>query len=475
LLSLPYLQGSDDYLYKVIQNKKQTLIFGSFFSVGNVQVYLPLLMTAMIYIRFCAYRKINTDLLYAVTGVLFSTFLLLIEPSPGWYVWMTPFITIFYIRYSDGMQNYFLYGALASLYLLYYLAFYQYEHSKLLYLGEIFIISVPESELPLANIVFTGLQAILLATVYQFYKSGIESNNTYEMQQSFVIGIGGDSGSGKSTLIKQLKGIFSHQLLELEGDSDHKWERDNDNWQQYTHLDPKANTLHRQADQVQLLKNRKSIQRSDYNHDTGKFSEEDTIRPKNFIVLAGLHPFYLPKMRKIIDIKIFLNLDERLRTSWKVQRDQLHRGYTELEVLASIEKRQQDSTRYIQPQKRFSDLTIAFSPTQPDQFEGSIYHGELGLTIEMNASIPLDRVIQAFQKLNCDIVWDYSEDLSHQVVRFNSEPKKLDMNWFVNKYIANAADLINEPIWQTGYAGVTQFIIFYAISEMMKDRRLSNV
>lgn len=468
--SLPYLDGGNSYGQKVLQNEKQSLIFGSYFNVGSAKVFLPLLAAAVIYIRFSAYRKVNSDLLYTVVGALFSIFLLLIEPSAAWYVWITPFFTIFYIRYFEGYQHYLLYFSLIIFYLIYYLLFYQYDHSKLLFLNSEVIFNVSASHVPWDNIVFTGLQAILLASIYQFYKNGIQSNNTYAMQQSFVIGIGGDSGAGKSTLIHYLKVMFKDQLLELEGDSDHKWERGDEKWQEFTHLDPKANTLHKQAEQIRELKQRKSIQRSDYDHDTGKFTELDTIRPKDFIVLAGLHPFYLPKMRKIIDLKIFLDLDERLRTSWKITRDCEQRGYSEQQVIDALAKRESDSKRYIRPQKQFSDLVISLSPSEPDMFEGHVYEGRLCLTIEMNASIPLERVIPAFKKLNCNFYWDYSEDLSNQLIRFDIEPENLDINWFVNNNITNSSELIHQPEWLSGYAGVTQFLIIFAISEIMKER-----
>ncbi len=474
-LSLPYLSSGEGYEELVMQNEKQNMIFDSFFAIGTVKVYLPLLAAAIIYLRFAAYRKINADLLFAAIGALFSIFLLLIEPSPAWYVWVAPFFTIFYIRYFDGLQHYILNTSLVGLYILYYLFFHHYDHSKLLFLGQEVIWSININDLPLGNIIFTALQAVLLTIIYQFYKNGIGSNSTYTMEQSFIIGIGGDSGAGKSTLIGNLRSIFNNELLELEGDSDHKWERGHDNWQAYTHLDPKANLLHRQAEQVGQLKNRKSIQRSDYDHTTGKFTEADKIKPKDFIVLAGLHPFYLPKMRKVIDLKIFLDLDERLRTSWKIDRDKKHRGYTEEQILNSLSARQEDSNRYIQPQKQFSDLVISLFPTEEDEFSGHQYNGKLGLEIAMNASIPLNDVILSFQEHNCHIHWDYSADLKTQHIRFGTEPFNLDINWYVNNYITNSSELLDTPNWQPGYAGIIQFLTLLAISEIMQDRAIKNV
>jgi Uridine kinase len=474
-LTFPYLSSGEGFNELVIHNQKQNMIFNSFFTVGQVKIYLPILMATVIYLRFSAYRKVNIDLLYAATGALFSIFLLLIEPSPGWFVWMAPFFTIFYIRYFDGFQRYLLHTSLVTLYLIYYLIFHHYDHSKLLFMGMPLMNDPPNTALPLGNIIYTMLQSVLLITIYQFYKNGIRSNDVYTMEQAFVIGIGGDSGAGKTTLIKYLDDILKGQLLQLEGDSDHKWERGNDNWQDYTHLNPKANLLHRQAEQVGLLKNRKTIQRSDYDHNTGKFTDTDKIRPKDFIVLAGLHPFYLPKMRKVIDLKIFLDLDERLRTCWKIERDGKKRGYSQEQVLASLATRQEDSKRYIHPQKKFSDLIISFFPTQEDKFDGHIYKGELGLSIAMNANIPLDSVITSFQKNGCDIFWNYSEDLNTQYIRFHQEPKGLDINWYINTYITNSSELIGQPNWQSGYAGIMQFLIIFAISEIMQDRAAKHV
>jgi uridine kinase/Gpi18-like mannosyltransferase len=468
--SLPYLSTGEGYQALVLQNQKQNMIFDSYFTIGAAKVYLPILAAVIIYLRFAAYRKVNADLLYAAIGALFSVFLLLIEPSPAWYVWMVPFFTIFYIRYFDGLQHHILHISLIGLYLLYYLFFHEYAYSKLLFLQQEVSLGFDDHGYSLGNIVFTSLQAVLLTIIYQFYKNGIGSNRTYTMEKSFIIGIGGDSGAGKSTLIGNLHSMFNDQILELEGDSDHKWERGNANWKACTHLDPKANLLHHQADQVSLLKKRKSIRRSEYDHHTGRFSEADRIKPKDFVVLAGLHPFYLPKMRKLIDLKIFLDLDERLRTSWKITRDMEQRGYTEQQVLQSLATRQADSELYIKPQKQFSDIIISLFPSEHNKFYGNIYKGQLGLSIAMNASIPVDAVIQAFQAHGCQIHWDYSQDLKTQYILFDHEPSNLDINWYTNRFIENSTELLDIPRWQPGYAGIIQFLVLFAISDIMQER-----
>jgi uridine kinase len=470
--ALPYLNYGVSFGYSelVLHNQKQNMLFDSYFTIGNMKIYLPLLIATFIYLRFSAFQKINTDLLYAFIGALFSVFLLFIEPSPAWFVWITPFFTIFYIRYFNGIQPIILHGLMMTFYLAYYLFFHQYDYPGVLFLGYQLIEQPLDLDLPVGNILFTSLQAVLLVTIYQFYKYSTQSNDIYTMEKSFILGIGGDSGAGKSTLINNLKYMLNDSILELEGDSNHKWERGHNKWQDFTHLNPKANSLHQQAEQVVQLKNRKTIQRADYNHATGTFTDTDKIRPKDFIVLAGLHPFYLPIMRKIIDLKIFLDLDERLRTSWKILRDSAHRGHTEADIIQSLKNRQPDSEKYIHPQKLFSDIVISLFPTDEDKFVGLHYHGELGMSLAMNASIPLDQVIQAFKNNGCDITWDYSPDLNTQYLIFNKEPSNLDIAWYVATYIKNSSELVSSPNWQAGYAGIIQFLILFAISEIMQER-----
>jgi uridine kinase len=473
--ALPYVTAGGGFIDLVIQNQKQSMIFDSFVYVGGMKVYLPILVATAIYFRFAAYRKVNIDLLYAAMGALFSIFLLLIVPSPGWYVWIVPFFTIFYIRYFEGVKHYFLHFSLVVFYLLYYVLFHQYEYVKFMFLGQPILLGDGLGISGLANITFTMLQSVLIITIYQFYKNSIYSNDIYSMDKAFVIGIGGDSGAGKSTLINDLQDILGDKLLQLEGDSDHKWERGDEMWLEYTHLDPKANFLHQQAEQLGQLKNRKSILRSDYNHSTGKFTVADKILAKDFVVLAGLHPFYLPKMRKVIDLRIFLNLDERLRRSWKIERDMADRGYSEEQILHSLAKREYDSEKYIKPQEQFGDLNICYFPSQLDKFEGNIYKGLLGLKVTMNANVPLDSVIKSFQASGYSIDWDYSPDLHAQHIVFHTEPQNLDIDWYVNQFITNSAELVLHPQWQEGYAGIIQFLIVLAISENMKERAIKNV
>jgi phosphoribulokinase len=52
--------------------------------------------------------------------------------------------------------------------------------------------------------------------------------------------------------------------------------------------------------------------------------------------------------------------EEEPRVRWKVIWDSSKRGYTEQQVMKSLEKREDDSPAFIQPQRTYADMVIQF-------------------------------------------------------------------------------------------------------------------
>lgn len=177
-----------------------------------------------------------------------------------------------------------------------------------------------------------------------------------------VIAICGDSASGKTTLSELLKKFFSNSFL-LEGDRYHKWDRYSNNWNQITHLNPEANYLGKMNDDIFDLKIGKNVYQVDYDHKTGKFTDQQKIENPDNIIVCGLHSLYAPN-HEVYNLKVFMDTDIRLRTEWKIKRDTTKRGKTEEEVLGQIESRKDDYAKYIEPQKDSSDLIVNFYPSE---------------------------------------------------------------------------------------------------------------
>lgn len=182
-----------------------------------------------------------------------------------------------------------------------------------------------------------------------------------------IFGICGDSGSGKSTLANMLKKFFSNSFA-LECDRYHKWERGNEKWKEYTHLNPDANYITKMNEDIFNLKLGNSIYQVDYDHKTGTFTESELIEPSENTIVCGLHSLYSTDDH-LYDLKIFIDTDEKLKTQWKIQRDVHERGHTLENVLNQINKRKGDYEKYIHPQRDNSDLVVRFFLDQKDEVQ----------------------------------------------------------------------------------------------------------
>lgn len=176
-----------------------------------------------------------------------------------------------------------------------------------------------------------------------------------------LINISGKSGVGKTTIASLLTQIIgTDKCILLSTDDLHKYERNNPIWEKTTHFNPQANNIELGDFHINQLLKHKSIYRSLYNHNSGKFDPPKLITPKPFIINEGLHAFYSNKMKQLSDFKIYVDTDEELTKLWKIKRDTKYRGKSKSEVLKSIRLRKKDEP-YIEQQKKYADLILKFN------------------------------------------------------------------------------------------------------------------
>jgi uridine kinase len=465
IFDLPFI-FSDGFVHMVLMNPKQFLLFNTFYSIGSLKLLLPVAAIVVVYFHFFNQQKVNDDLLFFYFGLLFTATIFLIYPGPAWYVWMVPFISIYFIKNSNNKKTFFFYSTYSVAYLIFFIFFYKSEYKDILFLGKELNLKIDDENF--RNLSFTILESVILAILYSFYNYGIKSNSIYKKQTNFVIGIGGDSGVGKSTLLLNLKNILGTKLLQIEGDGEHKWERGDENWNKYTHLDPKANHIHNLAEIIHKLKHNQAIYRREYDHTTGKFTKPQKVEPKEFIVLAGLHPFYLPKLRKTIDLKIYIDTDENLRRHWKILRDTKERGYSIEKILKQIESRMEDAKKYIYPQKDFADMIINFFPINNLDLDNENAEVNIGLKITLDANVHIEGILEKFM---FDFVWDYNDDLKTQYIEIRSIPQ-VNFEDIANDTIDNINEIIAiDAKWSKGYNGLIQLITLKIISEKLKEEK----
>ena len=461
---LPYTD-TEGFQNLVLFNKEQSFLTKVYLSIIDLKLFITPLILILIIFKFFGYKKINKDLFISYIALLFSLFVLLIPPAPAWYIWFLPFIIIFILNNkSDNYYLEYLISILSIFYLLYFIFFYDYGFLNIQFLNYKLIFN--SNNILYKDLIYTILSCSLIVIIYYIYRFSIQSNSVYSNdKEAFIIGIGGDSGSGKSTLLDDIKRLFGNKLTNIEGDGDHKWERGDLNWEHFTHLDPKANFIYKQADDILNLKNYKRIIRNEYNHHNGKFIKNLYYKPNEIITLSGLHTFYLPKLRKLLNLRVFLNTDNKLRKYWKIKRDTIERGYKIEAVIESFNKRELDSIKYIQPQMKYSNFIINYFVD--DNFEEDKINTIpiIKLKLEIDSNINTEILCTFLSQNNISYTWDYSENLETQYFHFNQEPF-LDYESLSNDLILNLDELISQEIkWQKGYRGIIQLFILLIVRD----------
>lgn len=263
-----------------------------------------------------------------------------------------------------------------------------------------------------------------------------------------IIAISGDSGSGKSSLSESLYQLFDHQnnILKLETDRYHKWERGDQRYLQFTHLNPEANYLQKMEDDVYNLKIGNCIYTVDYDHGSGKFTSEETIRSKKNVILCGLHTFWSQTLRPLIDLKIYMDTERQLIMKWKLKRDVEQRGKTKSDVEYEMDKRKNDYFSYIHVQKNDADMIIHFFDTHNIKCKCIVKEKYNDSLLYILTTLSYKYSIDPFTK-------------SLEIILFGSSKQLL--SWMISKKIINME--LSSRIYDEFY-GELQLLIYLIIT-----------
>lgn len=178
----------------------------------------------------------------------------------------------------------------------------------------------------------------------------------------FLIGISGGTGSGKTTVALNIKEKIGEDILILDMDSYYK---DHSNIPFEERL--KINYDHPDAFDVPLLKehiqsllNGDEIKKPVYSFvEYVRLKEYEIIKPQRIIILEGIFALFYQELRRLMDIKIYVDTDPDIRLIRRILRDTKDRGRT----LDSVIKQYTEVVRpmhiqFVEPTKRFADIII---------------------------------------------------------------------------------------------------------------------
>jgi phosphoribulokinase len=180
--------------------------------------------------------------------------------------------------------------------------------------------------------------------------------------RAIVVGVVGDSGAGKTTITRGLTRVIGDaHVTHVSADDYHRYGRRQRRELGVTPLHPDSNHLDILTQHIGHLRRGEPVLKPVYSHQTGEFEPPVYVRPAKFLLVEGLLNFHTETLRSLHDVRVALAPPEELRRAWKVKRDCTRRGYTTDEVLAELDVRQADAEEYVQPQRRYADIVVAFT------------------------------------------------------------------------------------------------------------------
>jgi phosphoribulokinase len=198
------------------------------------------------------------------------------------------------------------------------------------------------------------------------------------LPRPIILGVVGDSAAGKTTITRGLvRCLGEDAVTHVCTDDYHRYDRAQRAELGITPLHPDCNHIDIMEQHLSLLRCGKPILKPVYSHADGTFGPPRYVKPQRFTVVEGLLGYHTEAMREVCDVRVYLAPPEDVRRSWKVSRDCSRRGYTTDEVLAELDRREDDSAAFIRPQERYADLVVSF--TSPDGSDADHLDARLAL------------------------------------------------------------------------------------------------
>lgn len=182
-------------------------------------------------------------------------------------------------------------------------------------------------------------------------------------KRPIIIGVTGGSGSGKTSVSKAIfEQLHGHSLLMLQEDSYYK-AQDEKPFEERTKVNydhPDAFDTDLLIEQIHELLNWQSIEVPVYDYAAHTRSKEVIKKdPKEVIIVEGILVLNDPRLRDLMDIKIFVDTDDDIRIIRRIQRDIEERGRSLQSVIdqymATVKPMYH---QFIEPTKRYADIIV---------------------------------------------------------------------------------------------------------------------
>ena len=196
---------------------------------------------------------------------------------------------------------------------------------------------------------------------------------------SILIGIAGGTGSGKTSIANYLLNKFgSEQLIVIEQDSYYKNNSalsiDERNQQNFDH--PDAIDIELFNKQLVSLLGGKSVEIPIYDFSIhNRRNQRQFVKPCKIIVIEGILTLYFQSLRKLMNIKVFVDTPDNIRFTRRLSRDVKERGRTIKSVTNQYEKTVKPMyDQFVKPSRDLADIIITDGVQNKEAIDALMYN-----------------------------------------------------------------------------------------------------
>jgi uridine kinase len=183
------------------------------------------------------------------------------------------------------------------------------------------------------------------------------------IERPFIIGITGGSASGKTLFLSRLMEQFESDdicLLSQDNyyrpiDQQSKDHNGIENFDLPGAIDDQAF-----AADIEKLRNGEVVSRVEYTfNNSEKIPDLLHFHPRKILVVEGIFVFHFPEVAQLLDLKIFIDAQDKIKLKRRIKRDNEERGYDLQDVMYRWKYHVKPTyEEYIRPHKRSCDIVI---------------------------------------------------------------------------------------------------------------------
>lgn len=181
------------------------------------------------------------------------------------------------------------------------------------------------------------------------------------MSSVLVMGVGGGSGSGKTTIVRKISETVGDFVVVPQDNYYRSAEHmSNANITAFNFDHPAAFDTELLVRHIEALRRGEGIEMPQYDFVRNRRTDKTVaVAPHKLVLLEGIMIYCEPRLRELIDLKLFVDTPDDIRFIRRLQRDIVERGRTYESVITQyLEVVRPGHFQFIEPTKAYADLIV---------------------------------------------------------------------------------------------------------------------